>query len=381
MSTYSIFYEGDSCYGRGYSPQLAWSDFNYVKDCYTDSSAAATAMASGVKTYDGAIGVGMDKQPLSNVLEIAEQAGKATGVITSVQFSHATPASFVAHNPDRDDYAGIAVEMVNQSAADVIMGAGHPLYDKNGVLKATPFYDYVGGQVTWDAVVAGGAGGDADADGVGDPWTLIQSREQFQSLATGATPKRVLGVAQVYQTLQQRRSGDANANPFTVPAIATVPTLQEMTRAALNVLDDDPDGMFLMVEGGAIDWAAHSNQSGRMIEEQLDFERAVEAVMDWVQKNSNWGETLLIVTGDHETGYLTGPGSDPKWQPLVNNGAGKMPGMEWHYTSHTNNLIPLFAKGAGSSYFTTCTLKQDPVRGAYADNTDVARAVFTALGK
>ena len=88
-----------------------------------------------------------------------------------------------------------------------------------------------------------------------------------------------------------------------------MPTLTEMSLAALNVLDNDPDGLYLMIEGGAVDWAAHANQSGRMIEEAIEFERAVEAVLDWVQTNSNWGETLLIVTGDHETGYLTGPDS------------------------------------------------------------------------
>ncbi len=118
--------------------------------------------------------------------------------------------------------------------------------------------------------------------------------------------------------MQSNRSGDGYADPFVVPLIDTVPTLEEMTKAALNILDDDPDGLFLMIEGGAVDWASHANQSGRMIEEHIDFDNSVQAVVDWVQKNSNWGETLLIVTSDHETGYLTGPGSDPSWMPLIN---------------------------------------------------------------
>ena len=383
MSTYSIFYPGDSCYGRGYDPALAWSDFDYVKTCYTDSSAAATAMSTGMKTYDGAIGVDMDLQPLKHALELAEEKGKATGVITSVEFSHATPASHVAHNIDRDDYVGIGFEMVNLSAADVIMGACHPWYDKDGKLKATPNYSYVGGQATWDALVAGTAGADADGDGIADPWTLITERAAFQALGSGPTPKRVIGVAQVYQTLQQRRSGNANADPFVVPLIQNVPTLEEMTKAALNVLDDDPDGLFLMIEGGAIDWAAHSNQSGRMIEEQLDFERSVEAVMDWVQKNSNWGETLLIVTGDHETGYLTGPGSgpgsDPMWVPIVNNGVGVLPGMEWHSGSHTNSLMVLSAKGDAGRLFKKHVYGMDPVRGPYLDNTSIGKVIMEAM--
>ena len=381
MSTYSWGALGvpDSC---SYDPALAWSDFEYVKTCYTDSAAAATAMATGVKTYDAAIGVDAAGQPVGNTLELAEQKGKATGVVTAVEWSHATPAGFVAHNVSRNDYAGIAQEMVNLSAADVVMGAGHPWYDASGNLKATPnTYKYVGDQITWDALVAGTAGGDADGDGVADPWTLIQTRAEFQSLMSGPTPKRVLGTAQVYETLQQGRSGDAFADPYVVPRTETVPTLTEMSLAALNILDDDPDGLYLMIEGGAVDWASHSNQSGRMIEEAIEFERTVEAVIDWVQKNSNWGETLLIVTGDHETGYLTGPGSGPGpvWTPIVNNGAGVLPGMEWHSPNHTNSLMVLSAKGDAARMFSRYADQYDPVRGWYLDNTELAELVFWTL--
>jgi alkaline phosphatase len=363
-----------------YDPVLAWSDFEYVKSCYTDSAAAATAMATGVKTYDAAIGVDVDGVPLKNALELAEEKGKATGVVTSVEWTHATPAGHVAHNVNRDNYEAIGQEMVNLSAADVIMGAGHPWYDADGVLRATPnTFKYVGGQATWDALVAGTAGGDADGDGDTDPWTLIQTRAEFQSLMSGPTPSRVLGTAQVYQTLQQGRSGDAFADPYLVPGIESVPTLEEMTVAALNVLDDDPDGLYLMIEGGAVDWAGHSNQSGRMIEEAIQFERAVEAVVGWVQNNSNWGETLLIVTADHETGYLWGPGSDPAWMPIVNNGVGVLPGMQWHSQNHTNSLIALSAKGDAARMFSRYADQYDPVRGRYLDNTEIADLVFWTL--
>jgi alkaline phosphatase len=377
ISTYSYYCD--------YDPALAWSDFEYVMSCYTDSAAAATALSTGVKTYDAAIGVDVDEQPLKHALELAEEKGKATGVVTSVEWTHATPAGHVAHNVNRNNYAEIGEEMVYDSAADVIMGAGHPCYDADGVYNdCANTFRYVGGEATWDDLVAGTAGGDADGDGVADPWVLIQTRDEFQSLMSGPTPKRVLGTAQVYQTLQQSRSGDGFANPYVVPLIETVPTLEEMTMAALNILDDDPDGFYLMIEGGAIDWASHANQSGRMIEEALDFERSVEAVVAWVQKNSNWGETLLIVTGDHETGYLTGPGSGqtptgPVWNPIVNNGAGNLPGMEWHSGSHTNSLMVLSAKGDAARMFSRYAGGYDPVRGPYADNTDVAHVVFWAL--
>ena len=128
-----------------------------------------------------------------------------------------------------------------------------------------------------------------------------------------------------------------------------------------------------------MDWASHDNQSGRMLEEQLDFDRTVAAVVRWVETNSNWKETLLIVTSDHETGYLTGPGSDPDWQPLVNRGRNQLPGMEWHHDYHTNSLIPLYAKGRGSERLLRMVQGHDPMRCAYVDNTAVAKAVFAAF--
>ena len=115
------------------------------------------------------------------------------------------------------------------------------------------------------------------------------------------------------------------------------------------------------------------------IEEALDFERAVEAVVDWVKENSNWGETVLIITADHETGYLTGPGSDPTWEPIVNNGAGNLPGMEWHSGDHTNSLVGLSAKGDAARLFNRYEEGDDPVRGRYLDNTNIAHVVFWTM--
>jgi alkaline phosphatase len=159
----------------------------------------------------------------------------------------------------------------------------------------------------------------------------------------------------------------------------TVPTLAEMAAAALNVLDDDSDGMLLMIEGGAIDWASHGNQSGRMIEELIGFELAVETVVDWIRKNSNWGETLLIVTGDHETGYLNGPYSNPAWKPVVNNGSGHLPGMEWYSSSHTNSLIVVSAKGDAARMLREYADEADPVRGPYIDNSELGQVIFRAM--
>lgn len=381
MSTYMAYYVDDPCYGSGYDRVLAWCDFEYVKTCYTDSAAAATAMSTGVKTYGGAVGVDLDQQPLVHALELAEQRGKATGVVTSVEWTDATTAGFVAHNVSRNNYAEIGQELIYDSAVDVIMGCGHPWFDADGQpLSAHNTFKYVGGEDTWNGLVAGTAGGDADGDGIDDPWVLIQTRAEFQALINGPTPNRVIGTAQVYQTLQANRSGDAYADPYVVPFIETVPTLEEMTKAALNILDDDPDGLFLMVEGGAIDWASHGNQSGRMIEEQRDYENAVKAAVEWVKNKSNWGETLLIVASGHETGYLNGPGSDPTWEPIVNNGAGNLPGMEWHSDLHTNSLVPVSAMGSAGRMLQLYADENDLVRGPYIDNTELAMVIIWALG-
>jgi alkaline phosphatase len=373
--------------GGSYEPNLAWSSFDYVKGGYTDSAAAATAMSTGVKTYDGAIGVNLDKKPLTHIIERCEKLGKATGVITTVPLSHATPAGFVAHNESRNNYEQIAREMLLESAVDCLMGCGNPFYDDDGKPEEQPnSFKYVGGKSTWDSLVSGTAGADADADDIDDPWMLVQTRAEFLKLADGSTPKRVCGVPQVYDTLQQARSGDEKADPYVVPLNKTVPTLEEMTQAAINVLDDDPDGFFLMIEGGAVDWANHHNQSGRMLEEQIDFDKAVNAVMEWVNKNSSWDESLLIVTADHECGYLTGPESGdkangPVWNDLKNNGKDKLPGMEWHSGGHTNSLVPFYANGCGTNLFQSVFVNTDPVRGLYIDNTDIAKVIFQLSGK
>lgn len=371
MSTYSV---------GSYDPLSAWKNFNYVNSKPTDSAAAATAMSTGEKTYDAAIGVDINGKPLKHVSEYFEEQGKSTGVVTSVEFSHATPAGFVAHNVNRNNYEALANEMILSSKTDVIMGAGNPLYDDNGNLIATPSYKYVGGADTWNGLVNGTLEvSDADGDGTKDPWNLIQTKEEFQKLQKGTTPKRVIGVPQVHTTLQQSRGGDKNADAYEVAFNENVPNLSEMTKGALNVLDNNEDGFFLMVEGGAIDWAGHANQSGRLIEEQIDFNKAVEAVDHWVKENSNWGETVLIVTGDHETGYLTGPNANPDWKSIVNNGAGNMPGMQWNSGNHTNSIIPFFAKGDAARLFKKYADGIDPVRGRYIDNTEIAKTILQVI--
>jgi len=374
----------------GYSSATNWSNFDSPRHGATDSAAAGTALASGEKTYRYGLGVNRQRHPITNIVELAEQAGKSTGVVSSVPFSHATPASFVSHNVTRKNYEEIAREMILQSDVDVIMGCGHPWYDGNGHHVDKPeSYQFVGGLKLWTQLEEGTAGGDADGDNQDDPWSLIQSRLAFQQLTQGSTPKRVIGVAQVAKTLQQRRgetnsdeySSDTNTNrqPYSTPLNDNVPTLVEMAQGAINVLDNNPAGFFLMIEGGAIDWASHANQSDRLIEEQVDFDHTVSAVIDWVENNSSWDETLVIVTADHECGYLTGPGSDPQWNDLINNGKGVLPGVEWHKDGHTNSLVPIFARGPQAQQLIEKVKGTDRIYGDYIDNTDLFPTMLTVV--
>lgn len=339
--------------GPSYDPQAAWGDFQWAKNNPTDSAAAGTAMASGVKTYNAGIGVNVDEQRVENVAERAKTLGKAAGVISSVPFSHATPAAFSAHAVSRNDYHGIAAQQVHGDL-DVVMGAGHPFYDDDHQLRQTPQYTYIA-EEDYTALETGAT-----------DFQLIQDDADFEALTEGDTPERVFGIPQVGSTLQQSRAADRGRGDLN--DVVDLPT---MTAGALNVLDEDEDGFFLMVEGGAIDWTGHANQTERALEETEDFFDSIETVSRWVEENSSWDETLVIVTADHETGYLSGdPGE--AFNPMVPQGTGQYPTLSWNSPNHTNQLVPYFLKGAGAEALEQRTIGRDQIRGRYLDNTAMA---------
>jgi alkaline phosphatase len=227
-------------------------------------------------------------------------------------------------------------------------------------------YEYVGGQNTWKQVESRTHPGG---------WNLIQHKRDFEAIANGTysgDTNRVLGIPQVGRTLQ------ANRDPGN-PPISSVPDLETMSRAALNLLNN-PNGFFLLIEGGASDGANHHQRLDRMVEEQIDFNQSIEVVINWVNTNSNWDETLLIVTADHECGLLWGPNSDTiAFDPVVNHGAGVLPGAAYNFNRHTNSLVPLFALGYGADRFVHMVNGIDPVRGPYIDNTDIFTVMNGAL--
>ncbi|MGH1978505.1 alkaline phosphatase [Rothia sp. L_38] len=336
--------------GPAYDPNAAWANFDWVKNSPTDSAAAGTAMATGVKTYNAGIGVDVNEQTVENLSERAKSLGKSAGVVSSVQYSHATPASFSAHSLSRNNYLEIANQQV-YGTMDVVMWAGHPWYNNDHQKISNPSYRYIS-EADYTALSTGAT-----------DFTFVEDDAAFEKLTTGDTPDRVFGIAQVATTLQQARSDAATPND-----VVDLPT---MTQGALNVLDNNSEGFFLMVEGGAIDWTGHANQTQHALEETTDFFKAVDAVNAWVEQNSSWDETLVIVTADHETGYLMG---DPEggFNPMVPQGIGQYPTHSWNSGDHTNMLVPFFSKGAGAAELEAATVGRDQVRGRYLDNTSLA---------
>ncbi len=398
-----------------YSPSLAWNPrpadiqhgpgtpvpanflssggfagYNYLKTTFVDSAAAGTMIASGVKSYNNAInwtnfpaGTGTALTG-ETIAELAAARGYATGVVASVYFTHATPATTGgAHNVNRNNLTAIAQEMLNSETLDVILSPGHPEFNDAGL--PVPYIpsasNNIGGDAEWQLLDAGTHPGG---------WTLVESLTDFEAIADGtlAPPARMLGLAQVRNSLQYNRpftvDWDGNGvldNPFPHPFFpasgaaraerqaadvnpgddsagepfnANVPSLETMTRAAINALSakTGANGIYLMVEGAHIDWAGHGHDTVRMIEEQADFDRSVEAAIAWVEANSNWNESLVIVMADHECGMLWGPLSDiVPFDPIVDNGIGNLPGMRMNSSQHTNQFVPIYARGVGAELF------------------------------
>ncbi len=379
-----------------YDPEKAWDrvvGYSWLVKTATDSAGAGTAISTGRKTYNNAINWSDWDQPLEPTLvEIAKSLGKSTGVVTSVQWSHATPATLGgAKVPKRDDYETIARQMLSSGVLDVIMGAGHPQYDNNGqpLPEDKHDYRYVGGRDIWQSLEAARA----QPGGTYLGFRPVVTKEEFAALCSGETPPKVVGTAAVGSTLQASRVSpqpleigtqagptEPELPPFVDPMNTEVPTLATMVCAALHVLGKNPNGFFLMVEGGAIDWANHANRPDRMIEEMIDFLGAIETVVQWVESHSNWGETLVIVTADHETGLIWGPQSDRvPFQPLEDHGHGNLPGLRYNSTQHSNSLVPLFARGIGAEDFVNWVEGTDPVRGQYVHLTSIFRVAVQAM--
>ena len=300
--------------GLGYDPSEAWSNFSYLTAASTDSASSATAMFTGEKTNIGQISVGAgNKARLTTIHELAAARGLGSGAVSSVPISHATPAAWTSHNSSRWNSYAIADEALfghpnttgdstkhpfwaghwgpTLPGLDVLIGGGHPTWLPDFYLTAAMVQKV------------------HDDQGLPHSWTLVErlfgkpdGGARLLAAANNPNVTRLLGVwGGITGNIEFRHADGKGHDPEN-------PTLPEMTRAALAVLERKPMGFALLVEGGAIDWAGHNNIMTDCIGEGIDFNRAVDVVARWVAdptNNSNWQNTLVIVTGDHETGLLT----------------------------------------------------------------------------
>lgn len=374
----------------GRTPWQGPPDPAYPRLHYTDSAAAASAMLSGRKTVENALNVEAEPKGYApddatairyhrTIVDMAESMGLATGLVTSVNFNHATPSAAVVKTPYRKNHGEKARQLI-ESGVDVIMGAGHPMYDDDGRRRAPdfgswsrnkgPYLDDIDGRELYTRV-AGGCKGRV----------FLETRADFDDLADGdarfrgrALPQAVFGLAQTANTLRCNRSRKAGHRAAAgTDRLDNVPSLSVMTRGALAVLDQHPHGFWLLVEGGAIDWAAHANDMPRMLEELLDFDRAVAAVIQWVDDDTNdatWDNTLVIVAADHETGYLQ-PVGDRTGEAVIEAACWNIDCSGWSH--HTNSLVPIYAQGLGSENLDV------PHDGDFRDNTDIFNTMLRAL--
>ncbi|MDH5432730.1 MAG: alkaline phosphatase [Gammaproteobacteria bacterium] len=233
----------------------------------TDSAASATAYATGIKTYNGAISVDINQKRLETVLEIAKKHGKSTGLVATSEINHATPAAFATHTDSRRNKLEIANQFYdnqinNQPVTDVILGGGLDFFARQDRNLVSAFQS--------------------------KGYQFVSNKTQLEKVKSDS--KKLLGL---FAPVAMAKKWDRDEN---------TPSLSLMTDKAIDVLSRNPKGFFLMVEGSQIDWAGHGNDIVSVLSEMEDFEAAVKTAMDFARKDKN---TLVIVTADHATGGLS----------------------------------------------------------------------------
>ena len=259
----------------------------------TDSAASGTAMASGVKTLNGVVGISSKNKTPKSILEISKEQGYQTALIATSSIVHATPASFYADVVSRKEYENIALQM-STSVVDYFIGGGKKHFndreDKRNLINEMSAYDIVSSLSKFDNSTASKIG-------------HFTNRDEPNKIMDGRLP------------------------------------LKDAVQSVLNKLDRDQKPFFMMVEGSQIDWGGHANEIEYVISEFNDFDAAIQTVLDYTVEHPN---TLVIVTADHETGGLTIPkGNIKKMRPSV----------KFSTVGHTASMVPVFAKGPSASTF------------------------------
>lgn len=291
-------------------PITGWSHTHSVGDLYTDSAAGATAFATGQKTTPGAVSVDAAGTSLPTLFEAARDAGKAVGVITDSTFFDATPAAFLAHRESRRDAFGV-IEDMSSSGADVIVGETFQRLEEHE---------------RWPQALA-----DIEGRGV----TVARSLEDLR-----ASSGPVLGLMAAESIALSEQA----------------PGLVDFTEWAVDRLAADPEGFVLMVETEETDTASHQNDLERMVRGVDTLDRVASLL---VERFAESGDTLLLVTADHETGGLA----------LYDGGDGEPLSYAWATDGHTAEPVPVLAWGPGAAAFS----------GVH-DNTEIATRLAAALG-
>ena len=284
-------------------PYVGFSSTHSANRIVTDSAAAGTALATGVKTNNGTISLGPEGKRIKTILELAREMGKSTGIISTKHITDATPAVFVSHVSSRSKLEDIAAQMV-RSRVDVVLGGGKRYFvpkSKDGART-----DEV--DLLKEAAQRG--------------FSVLNSAED---LANCTSPKYIGLFADNVMTSDRPE-----------------PTIAEMTAKAISTLSKNYRGFFIMSEGGKIDSEAHGNNRKGTVKETQMFDDAVKAALDFAKADGN---TLVIVTADHDTGGMAV--SDPSEEHPE-------PNVGWTTKGHTANYVPVFAYGPGAERFTGC---------------------------
>lgn len=257
-----------------------------------DSACSASQLATGVSSGSEMIGLDYVGNPVETVLEKAKKMGKATGLISDTRITHATPASFAAHQAHRSMENEIAVDMM-ENRVDVMLSGGLRYFIPESTNTNADVKTAITDLVNEPSIKIKSKRNDernllTEAQEAG--YSLAFNREQMNA----AGGEKLLGLFH-YSAMMDGIAYTQTKDDET----RTQPTLREMTIKALDILAQDPDGFFLMIEGGQIDWAAHYNDAGTMLHELLKFDDAIAAVYEWVE---NRNDTLVLITADHETG-------------------------------------------------------------------------------
>ncbi|MCX5285334.1 alkaline phosphatase [Streptomyces sp. NBC_00198] len=313
------------------------------KAVVTDSAAAATAWATGEKTYNGAISVDVDGNPLATLGQQAKAAGKATGLVTTAQVTDASPAAFFSNTANRSAQDEIARQYIEVSKPDVILGGGEDWWlpaGSAGAFKDQPVED--------PSEASKGTKGDLIKKAEKAGYSYVNSADQLGRAKNG----KLLGLFANEEMFQQRSEGQGDV-------YSPVVGLSTMTSKALGTLDKNKKGFFLMVEEEGVDEFAHANNGARVLQSMQELEKTVAVARAYVATHP---DTLLVITGDHETGGLaveesdaadeSGTGVSAEDGPFGIRSSEKKFYIDWTTSGHTGVDVPVTAVGPLSDRFT-----------------------------